>query len=72
MIKSVHHKYGEMIDPLSGWKYGFPKHLPEDKDYKELLRESGYPEKDIEFAMRHSRIWFTHVGFSLVKDDKNE
>ena len=40
MIKSVHHKYGTMIDPPSGWKYGFPKHLPEGKDYKELLREN--------------------------------
>ena len=37
MIKSVHHKYGTIIDPPSGWKYGFPKHLPDSKDYKEML-----------------------------------
>ena len=38
MIKSVHHKYGTMIDPPSGWRYGFPKHLPDGKDYKEMLQ----------------------------------
>ena len=69
-IKSVHHKYGMVIDPPSGWKYGFPKHLPDGKDYKELLRESGYPKEDIDFAMKHSRMWLTHVGFSLVKDNE--
>lgn len=46
-----------MVDPPSGWKYGFPKELPADKDYKELLLESGYPEKDIEFALTYSRSW---------------
>ena len=69
-IKSTHHMYGMVIDPPSGWKYGFPKHLPDGKDYEELLRESGYLEKDIDYAIKHSRMWFTHVGFSLVKDEE--
>ncbi len=46
-----------IVDPPSGWKYGFPKELPEGKDYTELLREAGYPEKDIDFALRYSRYW---------------
>lgn len=46
-----------IIDPPSGWLYGFPKELPEGKDYRELLLESGYPENDIEFAMTYSRSW---------------
>lgn len=45
------------IDPPSGWKYGFPKELPPDKKAEDLLRESGYPEKDIEFALQYCRHW---------------
>jgi hypothetical protein len=47
-----------LVDPPSGWKYGFPKELPEGKDYEELLRESKYPEKDIPLALTYSR-WQT-------------
>lgn len=46
-----------IVDPPSGWKYGFPKELEEGKDYAELLKESGYPESQIEFAMKYSRFW---------------
>jgi hypothetical protein len=53
-----------IIDPPSGWKYGFPKELKPGKDYKELLIESGYPEKDIELALQYSRSWY--------EDDQNE
>ena len=49
-------KYQTIVDPPSGWKYGFPKVLPEGIDYEELLRESNYPEKDIPFALKHS--WY--------------
>lgn len=45
------------VDPPSGWRWGFPKILPEGVDYEQLLRDSGYPEKDIEFAMQYSRYW---------------
>jgi hypothetical protein len=48
----------KIIDPPSGWAYGFPKELPEGKSYEELLRESGYPEQDIELALSYSRVWF--------------
>lgn len=39
----------KMIDPPSGWKYGFPKPIPEDvKDVKEWLVEQGYPQELID------------------------
>lgn len=50
-----------MIDPPSGWKYGFPKEFKPGKDPAELLRESGYPEKDIEFALKYCRHWVEDV-----------
>jgi len=39
----------KMIDPPSGWKYGFPKKLPEGiKDTKKWLVENGYPQHEID------------------------
>lgn len=46
-----------IIDPPEGWRYGFPKKLPKGKDPKELLREAGYPEKNIDFALTHCSMW---------------
>lgn len=46
-----------IVDPPSGWIFGFPCELPEGKKYEDLLREKGYPEKDIEFALQYSRYW---------------
>jgi hypothetical protein len=31
-----------IADPPSGWKYGFPKELPDDMRYEDLLRQQGY------------------------------
>lgn len=42
-----------LVDPPSGWQYGFPAFL--EKDYEAQLRRSGYPEKEIPFALEHSR-----------------
>lgn len=42
-----------IVDPPSGWMYGFPAPLKED--YEQQLRDAGYPEKDIPFALKHSR-----------------
>jgi len=38
------------IDPPSGWKYGFPKVLPEEakRRVREWLVEEGYPAREIE------------------------
>lgn len=46
-----------MVDPPSGWLYGFPKKMPADKDVAEFFRENGYPEKDIDFACKYYRVW---------------
>lgn len=50
-----------IIDPPSGWKYGFPKPIPEDRRYDSLtwLVEQGYPEKLIEELGEHfyCRYW---------------
>lgn len=42
-----------LVDPPSGWAYGFPAPLQED--YVAQLRKAGYPEKDIPLALKHSR-----------------
>lgn len=44
----------KLVDPPSGWLYGFPAVL--EDDYEAQLRKAGYPEKDMELAMKHSRI----------------
>lgn len=54
-----------IVDPPSGWKYGFPCKWDKSKypTYEELLRAHNYPEKDIAFAMNYSRMW-------IDEDDK--
>ena len=38
-----------MIDPPSGWQYGFPKPIPDDiKDARPWLVENGYPQSLID------------------------
>ena len=38
-----------IIDPPSGWKYGFPKPIPYDiKDTNKWLVEQGYPQSIID------------------------
>jgi hypothetical protein len=37
-----------MIDPPSGWKYGFPKEIPEHvDDTTKWLLENGYPDYEV-------------------------
>jgi hypothetical protein len=39
----------KMIDPPSGWKYGFPKEIPEHvDDTRAWLIENGYPKEEID------------------------
>lgn len=47
-----------MIDPVRGWNYGFPKELPDGVvDVRQWLIDNGYPESQVDFAMKHLRIW---------------
>jgi len=54
-----------MIDPPSGWQYGFPKPVHEefhtlgdDFDLGRWLISEGYPEIFIELAVKHSRYYW--------------
>jgi hypothetical protein len=53
----------KMVDPPSGWKYGFPMPYDEEKDgpLEDFLRSKGYPEKDIDFACSYVRVWEEEV-----------
>jgi hypothetical protein len=49
-----------MIDPPSGWKYGFPKVLPDDvENVLEWLVSEGYPQFEIDACGKHfyCRYW---------------
>lgn len=50
-----------IIDPPSGWQYGFPKPIPEDrrKDSLVWLVEQGYPQSLIDELGEHfyCRYW---------------
>jgi hypothetical protein len=47
-----------IIDPPEGWRYGFPKPIPEDiTGLGEWLFGEGYPYDLIELALKHSRYW---------------
>lgn len=49
-----------VVDPPSGWRYGFPMVWDKEKqpELREFLKEKGYPEDDLEFALSHIRMWF--------------
>jgi hypothetical protein len=49
-----------MIDPPSGWKYGFPKVLPDDvENVLEWLVSEGYPQSEIDACGKnfYCRYW---------------
>lgn len=51
----------QIIDPPSGWRYGFPKALPEPKpdDINKWLVDNGYPQSEIDKLGEHfyCRYW---------------
>lgn len=50
-----------MCDPPSGWRYGFPRPIPEDRkgDLINWLLECGYPQREIDSYGEHfyCRYW---------------
>jgi len=52
-------RVGMMVDPPSGWRYGFPKVYLKDRDgdLGEFLAVNGYPRSEIDFALRYLRMW---------------
>ena len=58
-----------MIDAPSGWRYGFPKVIPEGvTDTVQWLLDNGYPQHEIDACgeMFYCRHWFEEV-----KDDRD-
>lgn len=56
-----------IIDPPSGWKYGFPKPIPmnilfsDDETLKEWFLLNGYPQTLIDQGcLKHYRYWFSN------------
>lgn len=49
-----------VVDPPSGWRYGFPMVWDKEKqpELREFLKEKGYPEDQIDFACQYIRMWF--------------
>ena len=53
-----------ICDPPSGWKYGFPKPMPDDvEDTKTWLVSEGYPQSEIDSYGDHfyCRYWEAEV-----------
>lgn len=50
-----------MIDPPSGWKYGFPKEYPDMtlpiEELKTWLVENGYPKDEVDFGIQYLRFY---------------
>ena len=48
-----------MIDPPTGWRYGFPRAYDAevDGDMRDFLLLHGYPEQDVDFALQYMRCW---------------
>ena len=47
-----------MVDPPEGWRYGFPKRLPEGTvNFGQWLVKNGYPKDMVPLAIKFSRYW---------------
>lgn len=58
-----------MIDPPSGWKYGFPKVLPEGvDDVMKWLVENGYPQREIDACGKHFHCGHWHEEIDDEQD----
>jgi hypothetical protein len=61
----------KMIDPPSGWKYGFPKAIPDNvENVKEWLVINGYPQKEIDDCGKYfyCRYWKEPVWNCPIND----
>lgn len=64
-----------MVDPPSGWKYGFPRPYPnkdkiKDFNYAVWLLHNGYPVGLVDLALKSSRFWESEVEQEVM--DKYE
>jgi hypothetical protein len=59
-----------IVDPPSGWRYGFPCVWDKVKhpSLTHLLVSHNYPQEDMEFALRYTRMWEVN---SAEKEQRN-
>jgi len=61
-----------MIDPPSGWRYGFPKILPKEHRHRsmEWMVEQGYPQAEIDHLGKnfYCRYWEDDIEEEELKD----
>jgi hypothetical protein len=57
-----------LVDPPSGWRYGFPRpyDATKDGDLGAFLVKNGYPSEDIDFALRYCRFIGTKEDLERV------
>lgn len=63
----------KMCDPDGGWRYGFPKALPDnhkddDFDLRKWLVENGYPQSEIDYWL-NSSLGYVPTRFWEEEDD---
>ena len=46
-----------MVDPPSGWAYGFPRVWDGEEPLDMFLYNHGYPQSEIAFALNYMRMW---------------
>lgn len=56
-------KVERIVDPPSGWLYGFPKVMPDGLDTEEKriqwFLDNGYPQREIDMgSLNHCRFWY--------------
>ena len=63
-----------MIDPPSGWKYGFPMPLPDPKPENTMawLVEQGYPQAEIDSLGNYFYCRYWEVEMNDDKEKQNE
>ena len=61
------------IDPPSGWKFGFPKPIPNDiKNVREWLIQNGYPQELIDEFGEHFYCNYYEKPDEDTKTEDNE
>ena len=58
-FEKIHASRKVVVDPPSGWMYGFPATWDKDEyaEVEDFLKAKGYPEDQIDFACGYMRMW---------------
>ena len=56
-----------MIDPPSGWKYGFPRMIPDGiEDHRQFILDCGYPQEELD---SYGKYFYVRYWDAEVKDE---